>query len=129
MTDTAQPIAQPRRNRAHAAGVGVALTAALLLVWTTIVHDDGGGAAVFMVILAAGVGCFAARFRADGVARAMLGVAAMQAALGLLTATAPLTATLPASPLGGVAMAVFYHAGFAALWLVSAACFRRAARD
>ena len=27
----------------------------------------------------------------------------------------------------GVAMAVFYHAFFAALWLVSAACFWRAA--
>lgn len=121
MTATTQ--AAPRSSRPYAAGIAAAFTASFLLVWTTIVRDDGGAGAIFMVILAAGVGGFAARFRADGMARAMLGVTVMQVLLGLLTATAPVTATLP----DGVAMAVFYHAFFAVLWLVGAACFWRAA--
>ena len=124
MIETSQPIAEPSpRPRAYALGVAVALLASFLIVWTSIVRDDGGAAAHFMVILAAGVGAFAARFRAGGMARALLGVAAMQVLLGLLVATAPVTATLPA----GVAMAVAYNGFFAALWLVAAACFRRAA--
>lgn len=116
--------ATPHRSRAYAAGLAAALAASLLLVWTQIVRDDGGAGAIFMVILAAGVGAFAAAFRAAGMARAMLGVAGMQVALGLLVATAPVTSTLP----DGVAMALFYHGFFAALWLVAAACFWRAAR-
>ena len=124
MTDTAHPLAAARGSWAYALGTATAFLAAFLLVWTQIVRDDGGAGAVFMVILAAGVGAFAARFRADGMARAMLGVAAMQVALGLLVATAPVTATLP----DGVAMALFYHGFFAARWLVAAACFWRAAR-
>lgn len=116
--------ATPHRSRAYAAGLAAALAASLLLVWTQIVRDDGGAGAIFMVILAAGVGAFAAAFRAAGMARAMLGVAGMQALLGLLVATAPVTSTLP----DGVAMALFYHGFFAALWLVAAACFWRAAR-
>ena len=111
-------------GRAYGLGVACVLTACLLLVWTTIVRDHGGAGAIFMVILAAGVGAFAARFAAGGMARAMAGVAAMQVALGLLTATAPITATLPE----GVAMALFYHGFFAALWLVAASCFWKAAR-
>lgn len=124
MTDAVpHPAAARHLSRAYAAGVATALAASLLLVWTQIVRDDGGAEAVFMLILAAGVGAFATRFQAVGVARALLGVAAMQAALGLLVATAPVTATLP----DGVAMALFYHGFFAALWLVSAGCFRAAA--
>lgn len=121
---TEDSAATRQRSRAYAAGLAAALAASLLLVWTQIVRDDGGAGAVFMVILAAGVGGFAARFRAGGMARAMLGVAGMQVALGLLVATAPVTARLP----DGVAMALFYHGFFAALWLVAAACFWRAGR-
>jgi hypothetical protein len=113
-----------RGSRDYAAGAATALAASLLLVWTQIVRDDGGAAAVFMVILAAGVGAFATRFQAPGMARALLGVGAMQVALGLLVATAPVTATQP----DGVAMALFYHGFFAAMWLAAAACFRAASR-
>lgn len=115
----------PVPGRAYALGIATVLTACLLLVWTTIVRDGDDAGAIFMVILAAGVGAFAARFAARGMARAMAGVAAMQLALGLLTATAPITATLPE----GVAMALFYHGFFAALWLIAATCFWKAARD
>lgn len=107
---------------AYRAGVGVAIVAALLTVWTTIVRDDNTGAAYFMVILAVGVGWFAASLRPAGMARAMLGVAVMQTCLGALVATAPVTATMP----GGVPKALLFHAVFTALWLVSAAFFRAA---
>jgi hypothetical protein len=105
-------------------GVGLAGLTAFLNVWTTVVRDDGNGAGFFMLILAAAVGAFAAGFRAAGMARAMLGVAAMQLLLGLLIATAPSMQSLP-----GASMRMLVFSGaFAALWLIAAACFQRAGR-
>jgi len=111
-------------NLAYRAGVAVAVVTALLTVWTTIVRDDGTGAGFFLVIMAAGVGGFAALFRAGGMARTMLGVAFMQASLAIATATAPVTANVP----DGVFKALVSGGVFAALWLVSAACFAVAAK-
>jgi hypothetical protein len=108
---------------AYRAGVGVAIVAAFLTVWTTIVRDEGSGAGFFMVILAVGVGWFAAGFRPAGMARGMVGVAVMQALLGMLTATAPITATAP----DGV-KAILYSGFFSILWLISANFFRIAAK-
>ena len=107
----------------YRAGVGIAAVTAFLSVWTTIVRDDGTGIGYFMVILAAAVGGFAAWFRSAGLARTMLGVAAMQVLLGIAIATAPVVARLP----GGSFKALLFNGVFAALWLVSAACFRAAA--
>jgi hypothetical protein len=104
---------------AYRAGVGVAV----LTVWTTIVRDDGSGAGFFLVILAIGVGGFAALFRAAGMARTMVGVAIMQACLGLAVATAPSTAQLP----GGWFKVVLFNGVFIALWLASAGFFHAAA--
>jgi hypothetical protein len=56
-------------------------------------------------------------------ARAMVGVAIMQALLGSLIATAPSTATLP----GGPSRVLLSSGVFAVLWLASAAFFRFAA--
>jgi hypothetical protein len=106
-------------RRAYRAGVAVAIVTSLLTIWTTIVRDDGNGAGFFMLILAALVGAFAARFRPAGMARTMIGVAVMQLLLGALIATAPVTASLP----GGPSRAVLF------LWLVSAAFFRIAAKS
>ena len=106
------------------AGVTLAAVTSLLTVWTTIVRDDSTGAAYFMIILAVGVGAIAAMFRSAGMARAMLGVAVMQVLLGLLTATAPVTTSVP----GGPVRVLLFHAVFAVLWLASAACFRASAR-
>lgn len=111
-------------RRAYGAGVGVALLTSFLIVWTTIVRDDGSGMGPFMVILATGVGGFASRFRAEGLARTMVGVAVMQTLLGLAAATAPSTAILE----DGVVKAVLFNGVFAALWLISAAFFRAAAK-
>lgn len=110
-------------TKAYRLGVSAAIITAVLSVWTTIVRDDGNGAGHFLVILAVGVGGYAARFSADGMARTMLGVAAMQAMFGLAVATAPITAAAP----DGVARAIISNGVATALWLVSAACFRSAA--
>jgi hypothetical protein len=97
---------------------------AFLTVWTTIVRDDGSGAGFFMIILAVGVGWFAAGFRAAGMARAMVGVAAMQMCLGALIATAPVTANVPGGPL----KVLLFNGFFSVLWLISAALFSLAAK-
>lgn len=109
---------------AYRAGVGIAVVASFLTVWTTIVRDDGTGMGYFMVILAAVVGGFSAWFRPVGMARTMLGVAIMQVLLGIATATAPSTASLP----DGSLKALLFSGSFAALWLMSAACFRSASK-
>jgi hypothetical protein len=111
-------------SRAYRWGIGVAVLASFLTVWTTIVRDDGNGIGFFMLIMAAMVGGAAAWFRPDGMARTMLGVAVMQVLLGVAIATAPVTASTPD---GGFRILVFSGV-FMALWLVSAAFFRAAAK-
>jgi hypothetical protein len=112
------------RSGAYQAGVAVAVITSFLTVWTSIVRDDGSGAGFFLVIMAAGVGGFAAWFRPAGMARTMVGVAVMQAMLGIATATAPVTANVPDGPL----KALLFSGFFAALWLGSAAFFAVAAK-
>src|SRR3954470_13055997 len=114
----------PTQNRAYRAGVAVAIIASFLSVWTTIVRDDGNGIGFFLVIMAAGVGAFASWFRPAGMARAMIGVAVMQALLGIAIATAPVTAATP----DGSSRALLFNGFFSVLWLISAACFRVAGR-
>ena len=112
-------------SRAYRWGVAVAAVTSFLTVWTTIVRDDGTGIGWFLIIMAAVVGAFSAWFRADGMARAMLGVAIMQALFATAIATAPLTATLPDR-----GFRVLVASGvFTLLWLVSAAFFRAASRQ
>jgi hypothetical protein len=112
------------KSGAYRAGVAVAAMASILTVWTTIVRDDGNGIGFFMVIMAVAVGWFAAGFRPAGMARTMLGVAIMQAAVGMLIATAPVTANVP----GESFKALLFSGFFAALWLISGAFFRAAAK-
>ena len=117
--------AETTRSRgAYRGGVGVAVLAAFLVVWTSIVRDDGSAMGYFMIILAAPVGWFAARFEPAGMARTMLGVAAMQILAAALVATAPITAAEP----DGVLKALLFNGGFTVLWLASAGLFRSAAK-
>jgi hypothetical protein len=111
-------------DRTYRVGVGVAVLTSFLTVWTTIVRDDGTGAGFFMLIMAAAVGAFAAWFRPAGMARTMVGIAVMQLALGMLIATAPVTASAP----GGPFKVLLFNGVFAALWLISAAFFRAASK-
>lgn len=114
----------PRGRNAYRAGVAVAVAASFLTAWTTIVRDDGSGIGFFLLIMAAVTGAFAVWFQPAGMARAMLGVAVMQALFGVAVATAPSTASTPDGP----ARALLFNGFFALLWLVSAACFRVATR-
>jgi len=121
---TNRAIGDASGSKAYRAGVGVVLVTSLLTVWTTVVRDDGNGIGFFMVIMASLVGGFAAWFRPDGLARTMLGVAIMQATVGALIATAPVTANTPDGPF----RALLLCGVFALLWLLSAAFFRAAAK-
>ncbi len=111
-------------NRPYRAGVAVALVASFLTVWTTLVRDDGNGIGFFLVIMAAVVGGISTWFRPAGLARAMLGIAIMQALLGAAIATAPSTASMP----GGPFKVLLFSGFFSALWLTSAAFFRVASK-
>ena len=111
-------------SRAYRWGVAVAAVTTFLTVWTTIVRDDGAGIGWFLIIMATEVGAFAAWFRADGMARTILGVAIMQALFATVIATAPVTATLPDRGL----RALVASGVFTLLWLASAAFFRAAAK-
>jgi hypothetical protein len=111
-------------SRAYRAGVAVAAAASLLTVWTTIVRDDGNGMGFFMLVMAALLGAFSAGFRPAGMARAMLGVAIMQALLGISIATDPSRA----SAAEGSLKILLFGAFFAGLWLISALFFRIASK-
>lgn len=111
-------------SAAYRAGVAVAGATSFLIVWINVAvgivdEDDPANLGYFLTILMAMVGAFAAAFRASGLVRAMLGVAAVQMILALIVATAPSTE----HPLGVTIISSF----FGALWLISAGCFRKAA--
>jgi len=113
-------------------GVAVALAAAVLQVWINLAvgivgsEDNPVNQGFYGVVVAAGACAFTARFKADGMARAMLATAGVQALLALAVATAPSTARdEPMGALGVLALS----GGFAALWLASAASFHKSARQ
>lgn len=112
-------------SRAYRAGVAVALVASFLIVWTTLVRDDGNGIGFFLVIMAAGVAGFAASFRPTGMVRGMFGVAMMQVLLGVAIATAPSTSNIP----DGAFKVALFSGFYTVLWLMSAMCFRAAAKQ
>jgi hypothetical protein len=106
-------------NRSYRAGVALALAASFLTIWATgavgMIGDEGNplnlmfAGVLAIALLASGLG----RFRAKGMAWAMLAAAGAQFAAGTIGMFTDL--------LGGI-----YSALFAALWLASAAMFRRA---
>ena len=115
---------------AYRAGIAVAAAASVMTMWVTIVREDDdaythASLTFLFLVLTAWVAAFSAWFRPAGMARAMLGVAVMQVLLILAIFTAPSAANAP----DGLARTYLFSAGFAMLWLISAACFRRAAQD
>lgn len=112
---------------AYGAGAGVALVAAFLQVWMNLAvgivgnEDNPVNLGFFGVVVTAGACAFTARFRAAGMARAMLAVAGVQALLAMVIATAPSNAR---DAVGVLGLSGF----FTALWLASAALFHRSAR-
>jgi len=122
---------QKGRN-AYRIGAAVALFACALQVWMNLAvgivgsEDNPVNLAFFGVVVTAGACAFTARLSAEGMARAMLAVAAVQALLAAAIATAPSTVRDdPKGPMGVLVLS----AGFCALWLLAAAMFHRSARQ
>jgi hypothetical protein len=112
-------------------GAGVALMAGFLQVWMNLAvgivgsEDNPVNQGFFGVVVTAAACAFVARFNAEGMARAMLATAGVQALLAVAVATAPSTAR--DDPMGAIGV-LMLSGFFAALWLVSAALFHRSAR-
>ena len=118
-----------RGSLAYRAGAAFAVAAAFLLVWVNgavgFLGDEGNPAnLVFVAVLAIALfGAVLARFRAAGMARAMFAAAGAQLLIGGIAI--PLGWASPGNAgLYEVAMGTTL---FTALWLVSAALFRKTA--
>ncbi|HEY7004909.1 MAG TPA: hypothetical protein VH392_00350 [Sphingomicrobium sp.] len=118
-------------SRAYRAGAAVAIGTSFLLVWINLAvgiignEDNPLNLMFFGVVAAAIVGSIVARFRADGMARAMIVAAALQ---GLIGVGVLLRGWGSSEPPGLLALFVLIEF-FAATWLVSAWCFRKAAGE
>lgn len=114
-------------------GVGVAVTAGLLLVWANLAvglvgsEDNPANLLYGSVLAVALLGAVAARFRPLGMARAMFGAALSYVAVTLIALFGwpPSTA---AEPMGHLPNALAANAAFAGLWAVAGGLFSRAAR-
>lgn len=116
---------------AFRAGVAVAVAASFLQVWMNLAvgivgsEDNPQNQGFFGVVVSAAACAFVGRFRPDGMARAMLATAGVQAVLALAVASAPITARIdPKGPAGVLVLSGM----FIALWLASAALFHHSAR-
>jgi len=109
--------------------VGVAVAAALILIWLSlgvgIIGADGDPAnRMYFAVIAVGiVGALMAQFRPGGMARVLLAVALTQAAIGAFAIVTGL-----GRPYSGALELLLLNAFFVALFVVSAWLFRRAAR-
>jgi len=118
------------RDTAYRAAAGVALAASFVLVWINgavgiIGSENNDANLLFFGVLAVGViGAVIARFRATGMARALVATAAAQALVAAIAVTAGWGSDGPVWPRDILLLTAF----FVALWLVSAGLFRTAAR-
>ena len=116
---------------AYRGGAALALATSFLLVWINgavgIIGDEDNplNLMFFGVIAAAVIGAIVARFRADGMARAMTVAAAINGLIGIGVFIADAGAT---EPPGRFALLVLIEI-FAGMWLLSGGLFRKAARS
>jgi hypothetical protein len=117
------------RDPFYRAGAGVAVLAAFLLVWVNgavgfLGDEDNPANLMFAgVIAVALVGATVARFRAPGVARAMLAAAGAQLLVGILA----LAFGLGSPGAEGWYEVLMGTTLFGGLWLIAAGLFRKAA--
>lgn len=120
-----------RGNSAYRSAVGVALAAAFILVWVNgavgVIGDEHNDAnLMYGGVLAVGIiGAFIARFQPHGMARALFATALAQALVAAFALIAGMGSTGPIWTQDILILTGF----FAALWLLSAWLFRRAARE
>jgi hypothetical protein len=118
---------------AYKAGVGVAVVAALLLVWINaavgIIGDDESINLIYLGVLVIGlIGAYLARFEPQGMARASLAMAIAQMVVPLIVLAIPnLRGAFMEPP--GVFGVIALNAFFAILFAGSALLFRKAAQE
>ncbi len=119
-------------NIAYRAAVGVAIAAAFILVWLTgavgiIGSEDNNANSMYFGVLAVGIiGAIVARFRPNGMARALFATALAQALVAVIALMIGLGS--PWSP-PGVLGTLILNGFFVALFVGSAWLFRSAARE
>jgi hypothetical protein len=118
-------------NIAYRAAVGFAVVAAFILVWINLAvgiigSEDNPANLIYGGVLAIAIlGALIVRFQPRGMARALAATALAQAMVGAIAVIAGLGSSGANWP-GAI---VFLTGFFAALWLVSAWLFRKAARQ
>lgn len=111
-------------------GVGVALAASFILVWVNgavgIIGDENNDVnMLFFGVIAIGIiGALLARFKAPGMAKAMLAAAVAQTLVVIYAIAGDLGSSGPVWPKDAVFLTVF----FVALWLISARLFQLSAK-
>lgn len=114
-------------NTAYRAGVGVGIAGAFLLIWINgaVGITDSGADALYLGVVAVGIiGAFLARFRPEGMARAMFAAALGQALVGVIALIAGIV------PAHNAVLEILGITGlFVALFAGSALLFRAAARE
>lgn len=116
-------------NIAYRAAAGVALAAALLLVWLNLAvgiigSEDNPANLMYVGVLAVGIiGSIIARFQPDGMSHALIATAVAQAFVAAIALIAGL-----GSPASGPLELSVLNGFFVALFVGSAWLFRRAAR-
>jgi hypothetical protein len=118
-------------NIAYRAAVGVAVVAAFILIWINLAvgiigSEDNPANLMYGGVLAVGIlGALVVSFQPHGMARTMAATALAQALVGVIALIGGLGSTGANWP-GAI---VFLTGFFAALWLLSAWLFRKAARE
>lgn len=118
---------------AYRSAAGLALVAAFLLIWINLAvgvigSEDNPTNLMYAGVLAIGIiGAFVSRFRASGMARAMVATAMAQALVAAIALVAMLSGD-DAEPIGGVTQIVALNGLFVVLWLLSAWLFGKTER-
>jgi len=118
-------------NIAYRFAFGLAVAAALILVWVNLAvgiigEPDNPANLMYVGVLAVGfVGAIMARFQSPGMARALFAMAFAQALVTLIVLTAGLG--VPGKPVPGVIL--IFNGLFVAAWAGSASLFRKAAQE
>ena len=118
-------------DKSYRIGIGVALLAGFILVWANgavgIVGSENNDVNLlyFGVIAVGIIGALLARFRARGMAIALVATAIAQAAVACVALVAGWGVSGPIWPVDVLVLTAF----FVGLWLTAAALFRHAARQ
>lgn len=116
---TYELVARKGSTVAYRVAVGIAVTAALLLVWMDLavgIEDDNSAGLMYLGVLVLGIGAIIARFQPQGMARALFATALAQALVAVIAMIA----------WEQYFEILILNGFFIALWVGSALLFRRA---